>query len=293
MGEIQRLDLNDEAAWSSLLYESCQYSLFSEHRFLNARLDKKTLSAGAKTAITRYLEADNPQTQLLIEANVLAYNQINFLVNHPKTGILAIKVPDAATICQWINTRLQACAQHVDAQVARCMYQYTQGNLLACSQLIDKIALTHNPASVLTVSDIQPHLSDEAHYTLFELSDACLQGNAAQALVILRRALENKQEPVLILWALAQEIRNVAQLLRLTANQQPLASACAQLKIWSSRVPLYHKTLQRLTPLVCQRLHAQALQLDTSIKTGTGGSLTIAFEQLILLFCLCHPCETA
>ena len=72
------------------------------------------------------------------------------------------------------------------------IYQYTQGNMLACAQVIDKIALSHPPNSQINIEQVQEQLSNQCEHSPFELIDACLLGQADKSIQILRQAANNK-----------------------------------------------------------------------------------------------------
>lgn len=274
------LELDTANQWSALQDEANSYSLFTPAILIDARCDKKTLDAAGKTFFTNYLAAINNDCLLIVRAPQLPQKQLQAVINHPAAVVIQLKTPDKKTVSNWITQQLAQHAIRCEGNVAGLIEQYSRGNLLACAQTLEKILLTHDPAQLLSAAQVKQQLAYQAEYQLYELSDACLNGDSYQALIILRRLAENRMEPTLILWALAQEVRHLHQLH--TLGHTNFRATLAQLKIWPQRGPLYQTSLQRHTTASLNRLLRYCQQLDNAIKTGQHEQLWRAFELLTL-----------
>ena len=183
----------------------------------------------------------------------------------------------------WIINQLQQRSIKYDAQVPELIYQYTQNNLLACAQVVEKLALIYDGVNVLTLEDVKAQLVDQCEYQLYELADACLSANAEKAIHLLRQACDNRTEPTLILWLLTQEIRHLIQLSHAIAQQHlTFVNACNQQKIWPQRSRLYENSLKRLPLVKLYQLLQNSKQLDEMIKTNQGQQIWNCLEQLTL-----------
>lgn len=275
------IDLDSANQWLLLQDEVNSYSLFSQATIIDARLDKKSLDAQGKAFVQHYLDQINSECLLIIRAPYLTQKQLPAaLINHPQAVVIQIKAPDRKTILNWISKQLTAQGIRYASEVPALIEQYTRGNLLAAAQTIEKIALTHNRNQELSLTEVQQQLVHQSDYTLYELSDVCHQGDSAQALLILRRLLDTKVEPTLILWLLAQEIRYLHQLISLTSQQINFQTAIAQLKIWPQRAKLYQDSLKRHSLSSLNQLVKHCQRLDNAIKTGQHDHLPRAFERL-------------
>jgi DNA polymerase-3 subunit delta len=170
--------------------------------------------------------------------------------------------------------------------VPALIHQYTQGNLLACAQTIEKLALISDKTNVLTAEDVKAQLIYQCEYQLYELADACLTANAEKALHLLRQANNNRTEPTLILWLLTQEVRQLIQLSHALKQQVAFSVACSQQKIWPQRANLYERTLTRLPLARLYELLKNSKQLDEQIKSNQSQQIWNGFEQLALTLCL-------
>lgn len=268
--------------WILLEEEANSYSLFSNNRLLDVRYDKKTLDAAGKAFFERYLAQPNPRCLILIRAPELPQKLLTGLAANERIHIMPISPPGSGEVKQWIIARLKALACDFHPDLPALIQQYNEGNLLACAQLLDKLALIAEPGTTLTCDDVQEQLINQCEYTLYELADACLAGDRAKALLLLRQSENNKTEATLVLWLLTQEIRLLLQLLPGTI---PLRDKAAQLKIWSSRVALYQRAVGRYRRDTLQSLLSACCQLDSDIKTGQGRNVWQSFELIALTLC--------
>lgn len=272
--------------WQNVCEEANSYSLFSDSVFLNIFYDKKSIDAAGKKILTDYLGSINARCFIVIRAPNVPAKQLQWLTAH-EHAVVSVAYPlNAAAMKNWIATELRNKALIYDPQVPEVIHQYTQGNMLACAQVIEKIALTCAANSKISVQQAQEHLSDQCDHNLFELVDACLQGQGDKAIQILRHAASNKTEPTLVLWILTQEVRTIMQLSNLLQQQIDLKSATAQLKIWPQRSMLYQVSCKRLNKEVVQQLHQYCYSIDERIKSNFSTQVWNSLENLALSLCL-------
>ncbi len=272
--------------WNNLREEANSYSLFSDRVFLNIFFDKKSIDAAGKKILTEYLGSINSRCFIVIRAPNVPAKQLQWLTAH-EHAVVSVAYPlNATAMKNWIAAELRKNALNYDQQVPDVIHQYTQGNMLACAQVIEKIALSCAPDSKISIQQAQEHLSDQCDHSLFELIDACLQGQGDKAIQILRHAASDKTEPTLVLWMLTQEVRTILQLTNLLQQQIDIRNASAQLKIWPQRIVLYQASCKRLNNNVLQQLHQYCYSIDERIKSNFSTQVWNSLENLALSLCL-------
>lgn len=272
--------------WNSVREEANSYSLFSDSVLLTIFFDKKTLDALGKKILTEYLSSINSRCFIIIRAPHIPAKQLHWLSAQEQAVVTVAYPLNPATMKNWITTQLRHNSLNCDQQVLNVIYQYTQGNMLACAQVIEKIALSNPENSKITMQQAQEHLSDQCDHTLFELVDACLLGQGDKAIQILRHAANNKTESILVLWMLTQELRILLQLSHLLHQKIDIKSASAQLKIWPQRISLYQASCNRLNKEVLQQLHHYCYAIDERIKSSVNTQIWNSLEHLALSICL-------
>lgn len=284
--EEKRLFIESQEDWKLFEEEANSYSLFSQNTLLNVVYEKKTFEVAGKKIIEAYLNNLNPRVFVVLRALNVAPKQIPWLNNHENTLVVVSYPLKELEMKQWIGAQLKTHGFSQPMQVVDLIFQYTQGNMGACAQAIEKIALTYEKGAQITAEDALSQLSNQCDYGLYELTEACLLGKSAHAIDILRQAANNKTEATLVLWILTQEVRVLTQLSALIAQKIDITSACNQLKLWPSKASLYQARLKQSEAGLFPKLLLYAGHIDKRIKSSSSELAWLGLESLCLSFCL-------
>lgn len=282
---IYRFDIPKPHTFDDAINAAQHRDIFSTNTLIDIYYDKNQLDKIGKTFLESCLENHNEDCVIIFQAPGLSEKKLAFLASHPDTILLSIKTPSSPIVERWVTEQLKQAKFQITSAISRLIVTYTQSNVLATAQAIEKIKLCFEPNKILNESDIKPLLIDQSIYELYELRDACLLGDLNQALNVLDYALQEKEEPVLILWTLTHEIRQLIQLHEYQASGYGFQDALNQLKIWRTQESMYRQAFLRLDYAILLTLLEQALQLDLIIKTSHVGKLRMGFEQLIAELC--------
>ncbi|MBD1553477.1 DNA polymerase III subunit delta [Pseudomonas typographi] len=275
--------------WGSLLQASASLSLFAERRLLELRLPSGKPGDKGAAALIEYCNRPAEDTLLLVSLPKLDGNQQKSkwgaaLVNGTSTQFVQIWPVDAAQLPQWIRQRLAQAGLAAQPDAVELIAARVEGNLLAAAQEIEKLKLLADGNQV-TLETVQAAVADSARFDVFGLVDAVLQGDASHALRILEGLRGEGVEPPVILWALARELRSLANLSQQFSQGVPLdkAFSSARPPIWDKRRPLVSKALQRLSSGRWNQLLQDAQHLDAQIKGQAQGSVWVGLSRLALL----------
>jgi DNA polymerase-3 subunit delta len=271
--------------WNIAIEEANTYSLFSDISLLLIVFDKKTIDLKSKKLLIDYLGSVNPRCFIVIKAPNLPVKQVQALITQEHAIVLTLYPLNQTAMKNWITTELRQNKLNFDSGVPELIYQYTQGNMLACAQVIEKIKLSNETHKIITKQEAQEQLSDQCNHDLFELVEVCLQGFGDKAIQILRHAAQDKTEPTLVLWILTQEVRTIMQLTQLLQQQIEIKTASAKLKIWPQRINLYQACCKRFTESQLKLMHRYCYFIDEGIKSGSGTSAWRSLEYLALSLC--------
>lgn len=271
--------------WRKVVEEANNYSLFSEATLLNVIYDKKSMDSASKKIITDYLKNPNSRCFIIIRTPNIPAKQLSWIT--PLNDILSIiHYPlnnDAMT--QWINNQLRKHSFTFDSHLPALITQYSQGNMLACAQVIEKLSLCYAANTHITTQQGLEHVFNQCEHSLYELTEAFLLGRADKSIQILRHAANNKTEATLVLWMLTQEIRLLLQLNHLLAQHIDMKTACARLKIWPQRISLYQSALKRISHKKLQQLIQYSLAIDEQIKSNLNTQMWNSLERIVLGLC--------
>jgi DNA polymerase III subunit delta len=278
----KRLYLEHASDWEELMCEAESYGLFHDTLILDASLNKKTLDAKSKTTLSTYLEERiNSRTLIIIRAPLLPIKQLSAFNANKHVGLINISPLKPRDHQQWVARQLKQRHFTCMHGVVELIQTYTQGHVHAAAQTIERLALVHEPNTCLSLDDVHEQLLDVRDYKLYELSGACLEGNAHKALDLAARAKQDQTEPTHILWFITQELRLLEQL---------HAGISAQaLNIRSFRVGQYQQAKNRCSQPHVYHLLRLSQALDTHIKSGDSAQTWMLLEQLIVTFCNPKP----
>ena len=280
------IDINTPSDWKKIIEEAYSYSLFTELTLIDIRFNKKTIDNVGKEVIKQYLLNINQHCLIIIRANLVPPKQLQWLSSDNNLGLVQIPVDTESSIKEWIIKELNQRAINHEKDPTNLLYQYSQGNMLAAAQFIEKLTLISDPKLPLTIDDITAQLHDQSEFQLYDISDACLKANKEHVIYLLRQAKSNDVEPTLILWVLMQEVRLLIELSYLLKQSISFANACSKLKIWPQKTAIYEKSLRCLNlPKLTQLLH-NGKEIDELIKTSKTNQIWSSFENLALSLCL-------
>ncbi|WP_296403549.1 DNA polymerase III subunit delta [Psychrobacter sp.] len=110
----------------------------------------------------------------------------------------------------------------------------------------------------IDVEALKNALVSDAQYSVFDLSDAMLAGNAPQVVKIIEQLKATEEPTPLVLWAISKDMRLVMQLMA-GENSQNLG-------IWSSKQSLYQGACQRQTAQSIAEWPDILYQCDKAVK---------------------------
>ena len=187
----------------------------------------------------------------------------------------------------WVkNTLTRRNVPHEPEVVGRLVY-YFEGNMLAAANEIRKLVIG-NDGSTITVDEIDRIVADQARFNVYSFADACLSGNVPRALRQLQVLQNEGTEPILVLWALAREMRTVHRIAIAVANGLQTGPIFNKLRIWQSRQQSIGKAAQRLGATGSASLMRRLARADRILKgreTAQAGGIWDEFENIVLQMC--------
>lgn len=279
-GFLQREIFSIEGSfnWTQLQQRLQTRSLFSDRCVIDLRINKweETLTK----LLVDYLAAPTDELVLIISGPKLtgAQQKTKWYKTIAKAGeAIAIWPIGPEALPRWIQQRLQQTNVSLDHEGIQLLAEWTEGNLLATQQAIQKLNLLF-PNQRISEKQLIEALTDNARFNVFDLGNAVLLGNAERALRILNNLRQEGTEPTLILWVLAREIRQLIGLIKQYESGVPLPQILQ--KEWQSRKNLLSTAIKRLNYEKTLRCLQYAYRLDRMIKGADTGNYWDGFASL-------------
>lgn len=282
-GFSARQTLHVEAGfqWSALHSALQNQNLFSEKTLVelyhpNAKFDEE-----AKTILLQYLSKPNPDTILFILCEKLsaAQKKTQWFQAIDKSGIVVALWPIAPRdFPRWIRDKFQEEQMNATGEAIQLLAKLTEGNLLATAQAIEKLKLFN--FSKITEKEILGACSDSARFSIFDLTQYALAGDAARVARIIQGLSQEGAEPTLVLWSLTREIRLLCEYSGKIAHGESPQEVLR--REWANRKSLFQQALRRQKEADFLRYLQQASEIDFMIKGIREGNVWNALMDLAL-----------
>lgn len=291
-GEREVLTAEPGFKWAELRNSAQSLSLFSARKLIDLRIPSGKPGVEGAQALQDYCQQLSPDIVTLISLPKLDKTSLNskwFAALEEHGVAIAAEEIALADLPRWIASRLKRQEQSADADTLAFLAERVEGNLLAAHQEIQKLALLF-PAGHLSFEQVKDSVMDVARYDVFKLSEAMLAGDAARFARILEGLRAEGAATVLILWALAEDIRALCKVLRALQRGGNLASALRESHVWGMRQKLVEKAVRRFNPAFAERALRQAAHADKVIKGLRPGDM---WDELLQLGVRCARARTA
>lgn len=199
-----------------------------------------------------------------------------------KKGVVVTLWPVAREqLPQWLMARARKYKLTLQQDAAALLTDYVEGNLTAAAQTLEKIFLL-KPDKAIDAAVIQSILSDESRFTVFDLTECMVTGNAARTLHILETLRLDGTEPAIVLWGITRELRLLAEMIAAQQSGIPFDEICKKYRVFSRRQPALRRFLSQASRAKCMETLAAAAHVDAVLKGAVHGSSWEALQMLCL-----------
>jgi DNA polymerase-3 subunit delta len=268
--------------WNELHLATGNMSLFGGRQLIDLRIPTGKPGREGGKAIQDYCARPSPDALLLVTLPGLDWTEekATWLKALTEAGV-AVKLipPNLAELPAWIAGRLRRQQQKTGNDALRFIAERVEGNLLAAHQEIQKLALLY-PAGELSLQQIQEAVLNVARYDLDGLREALLSGDVARLTRTLDGLQQEGEAPPLVLWAMTEEVRALAQVKAGQKQGQPVDALLKEARVWGARQSLFKRALPRVKEAAANAALEDAARIDRMIKGIGGGDVWTEFLRL-------------
>ena len=263
--EREVLDVDAQFDWQRLMDEAANMSLFATRRIVELRLPSAKPGRQGSQVLKDYLSRPPEDTVLVINAGKVDGNSKKsaWYKAVEQSGMIVQCWPVAVDkLSSWLQQRFRARDMDADNEVLAYISQHVEGNLLAADQEIEKLYLLLGPGKI-SYADVAEAVTSQSRYSVFELVDMMLAGDTKRVIRIITGLKAEGVVPVVVNWALAKDIRLLAQ------ASQDISSADFMLKrsgVWQSRIAMFRSCMSRHSPRSFQLMLKRCSYIDAVSK---------------------------
>lgn len=268
--------------WVELHHAAGNMSLFGGRTVIDLRIPTGKPGRDGSAAIQDYCAHPSPDALLLVTLPGLDWTEEKavWLKSLAEAGV-AVKLipPNLAELPAWIAGRLRRQQQSADSDGLRFIAERVEGNLLAAHQEILKLGLLF-PTGEISLQQVQEAVLSVARYDLDGLREALLAGDVVRLTRTLDGLQQEGEAPPLVLWAMTEEVRALAQVKSGLEERQSIDMLLKDARVWGPRQSLFKRALQRIDGAGAKAALTHAARIDRMIKGIGAGDVWVEFLRL-------------
>ncbi len=280
--EVYTVDNNFD--WNEMLQSANSMGLFADLKLMEIHIPGGKPGKPGGEALQQLAERLPEDTVVVLALPKLekAQTQSKWFGALAKHGtIVEAKAVGTSALPQWIRSRLAQHRLDIEADALALFAERVEGNLLAAKQEIDKLALLHPAGHLVNMADAETAVANVARFDVFQLAGAWMSGDSVRVARLLDGLEADGEEPVLLLWTVAEDIRTLIRLTAALKQGQNIAAVRNSLRLWGDK--------QTLAPMAVKRIAAPRLlaalqecaKIDRMIKGAEDGNAWAEFKHLV------------
>ncbi|WP_070968618.1 DNA polymerase III subunit delta [Vibrio sonorensis] len=284
--EHHRFSVDSNLDWNDV-FDVCQaMSLFSSQQIIELELPDTGVNATIAKSLTELYSFLHQDILLVIVGGKLAKAQEKakwFQLYAKSAAVVNCLTPDLNRLPQFVHNRCKLLNLKPDNEALQMLAQWHEGNLLALSQSLEKLALLY-PDGELNLVRLESALSRHNHFTAFSWSDALLAGKANRSQRVLRQLEAEGVEPIVLARTVQKELLLLHNLLQ--SPPANLGNLFDKHRIWQSKRALYTQAIHRLSAVHIRALLSLLSRIEILTKTQYEESPWPLLHQLSAEMCL-------
>ena len=279
-------EVNGNFDWGKIIAELSATSLFSSKRIIECRLTTGKIGQKGSKALTKIAANVTDDILFIVSTGKLDFAQQKrkwFKTLEANGNVVQAWEVQRDHLVGWIANHMTELGLESSPKIAENIAYYTEGNLLASLQEIQKLKMAY-PNGNIDIEDYIQQLGQQSQYTIYNLIDSALMGDSEQVLKIYALMTTDTAMPIMLSGALYREINSITDMAIELQQVKQVGSVMSNHRVWKSRQTAIGNALKRLPYQRLQKILLSLGRIDRSIK-GVD-NLNVIDELRILLLML-------
>lgn len=255
--------------WSAVGDEFSALSLFAEKRRIEIHLPTGKLGDGRNVLDQVLQEPPEDIILLLISVRLDAAETRRkwYKLLQDKGVHVTVWPIDAGKFSGWLQQRAKSRGIGLTRGALDILTERLEGNLLAASQEIDRLALT-GKGNTIDEDTVEQAVQDSARFNAFELITELLTGHTAGAQRIIGALQQEGENPLGLLTVLSRDLNLTLELKRAVSQREAPATFLKQRGV---RQPQRARALEQASRRLSREQLYQALELCSNVDRAAKG----------------------
>jgi DNA polymerase-3 subunit delta len=274
-----------ETPASELAAQAQTLPFMAEKRLVIAK-EVDAYKAADLEVLTAYLRDPSPSTCLVLVSNQPKYDK--------KAVVSAVEAKGGAIrfyslldreITSWITAWCRKRGLALQGDAAQFLWQTLGNDLQTLNSELQKVEVAAaGKKKELTLADVRAVVGDFREYTPFDLATAVGQKSRERSLAILTRLLQEGEQPIALLGAIAWNLRRLLQAKDLEQAGAAPDEIMKKLRIIFHQAGQFREQMKRYGRDELRNAFALLLEADRALKSGGLGQ-KLVLERMILRLC--------
>ena len=271
--------------WNAVLAETQSMGLFSEQKWLEIHIPSGKPGKSGGDALCELAERlpDAMVLVLVLPKLDKAQQQSKWFGAFSRLGAVVEAQPITGhALPAWIRERLRLHRLDIESDALTLFAERVEGNLLAAKQEIDKLLLLYEAGHLLQTADIEQAIAQVARFDVFQLSSAWMAGDMARVARLLDGLQAEGDEPVLMLWSVAEDIRTMIRLAAALRQGKTVAHVRNELRLWGDKAQYAAQAAYRFSAGQWLEWLQECAKIDRQIKGAEDGNAWDSLRHLLM-----------
>lgn len=173
----------------------------------------------------------------------------------------------------WCKKHFSAGGYDVDSELIKKFIAYTSDDMFILSSEIKKLCAFGKATGreTLSFSDVENVCVSYEEFGAFDLANAMLARNVKQALRIIRKKKEDREDPILLLAALSSDVYDMIAVKAMIGAGMSQDEICVSLGKKPYPIKLKTEAVRNIEMRELERMLERILEVDRALKSGIGG----------------------
>ncbi len=261
-------EIDSNFDWNKIISEFLTNSLFSPKRIIECRLKTGKIGIKGSKTLSEIVANIPSDTLLIVSTGKLEMSQQKsrwFKAFEANGSVVQVWEVQRQHLVGWITNHMTELGLAANTKVAQSIAYYTEGNLLASMQEIQKLKMAY-PNGNIDVKDYTQQLSEQSQYNIYNLINSALIADSEQMLKIYTTMINDTATPIMLINALHRELNAMINMAIELQQTKKIAHVLQSHKVWKSRQAIISNALKRLSYQRLQKIVLLLGRIDRSIK---------------------------